>query len=167
MMGIEAKPGLELPLIPGQIGQRIQEKAETVLEEHKEEMERVHQLIRSVFDGLNKGGIAGGEAAVSQAAGSDIPFCGFLSDYFLALGEEEEIDLLAEIMANEFEVRRPDDFEALVLYLYILTVLIVRIRILSEQILCREQALFTWSRMKNECLSCLPHDCRIIFVGGV
>lgn len=159
MMGIEMKKGLELPLIPGQIGQRIQKNAQAVLEEHPEEMERVYNLIKFISDIRLKEGILGLEYAVGKFADFDAPFSDFLPDYITALVDGTESALLAEMMANEFEVRRPDDFEGLVLYLYILAILTVRIESWSEDILRREQALIAWSRIRNECLAYLPYEC--------
>lgn len=167
MMGIEVKKGLELPLIPGQIGLRIQNKVEAVLKAHLNEMERVYRLIRFIFDILQTEGMLALEDAVRQLADFDAPFCDFLSDYIIALVDGAESDLLAEMMANDFEVRKPNDFEALVLYLYILTILIAQIKNQCEYILYREQALIAWSRMRNECLSYLPDECRCVFQGYI
>lgn len=163
MMGIEVKKGLELPLIPGQIGQRIGENAQTVLKEHPDEMERVYRLIRFIFDIRRSEGLLALEDAVRKIADFDAPICDFLPGYIIALVDGTESALLAEMMSNEFEVRKPDDFEALVLYLYILTILMAQIESRCEHILYREQALIAWSRMRNECLSYLPDECRSIF----
>lgn len=163
MMGIEVKRGLELPLIPGQIGQRIGENAQAVLKEHPDEMERVYRLIKFIFDIQQKEGLLALEDAARKFADFDAPDCDFLPDYIRALVDGTESALLAEMMTNEFEVRKPDDFEALVLYLYILTILIAQIESQFEHILHREQALIAWSRMRNECLAYLPDECRSIF----
>ncbi|MCM1233729.1 MAG: hypothetical protein NC489_26740 [Ruminococcus flavefaciens] len=163
MMGIEGKKGLELPLIPGRIGQRVCEKAEAVIKGHPDEMKRVYQLIQFIFQVLDTEGMLALEDAVRQFDDIGAPFADFLPDYIIALVDGTESDLLAEMMANEFEVRRPDDFEALVLYLYMLTVLEAQIINRSVFILWREQALAAWSRMRNECLPDLPMDCLILF----
>lgn len=55
-----------LPLIPGQIGQRIRDKAETLLKEHPDEMERVYRLIKFIFDTQQKKGLLALEDAVGQ-----------------------------------------------------------------------------------------------------
>lgn len=167
MMGMEEKEGLNLPLIPGQIGQRIQDKAETLLKEHPDEMERVYRLIKFIFDTQRNEGLLALEDAVGQFDDFNAPFCDFLPNYIIALVNGTESNLLAEMMANEFEIRKPDDFEALILYLYILTILIAKIINQSEYILHREQALIKWSRMRNECLSYLPDKCEVIFHGYV
>ena len=167
MMGIEMKKGLKLPLIPGQIEQRIRAKAEALLKEYPDEMERVYRLIRFIFDTRKKEGLLALEDAVGQFDDFEAPFCDFLPNYIIALVDGTESDLLAEMMANEFEIRKPDDFEALILYLYILTILIAKIISQSEYILNREQALQAWSRMRNEYLSYLPHECSLVFWGYV
>lgn len=163
MMGMEVKRGLELPLIPGQIGQRIGENAQAVLKEHPDEMERAYRLIKFIFGIQQKEGLLALEDAVRKFADFDAPVCDFLPDYIRALVDGTESALLAEMMANEFEIRKPDDFEALVLYLYILAILIAQIVSQSEHILYREQALIAWSRMRNECLPYLPDECRNVF----
>ena len=162
-MGIDRKKGLELPLIPGQIGQREKKNAQAVLEEHPDEMERVYRLIQFIFDTRLKEGLLGLEDAARKFADFDAPFWDFLPDYITALVDGTESTLLAEMMANEFEVRRPDDFEGLVLYLYILAILIAQIESWGENILRREQALIVWSRIRNECLACLPDECGCAF----
>ena len=68
MMGIDRKKGLELPLIPGQIGQRVQKNAQAVLEEHPDEMERVYRLIQFIFDTRLKEGLLGLEDAARKFA---------------------------------------------------------------------------------------------------
>ncbi len=167
MMGMEGKDELELPVILGQIRERIWENADAVLKEHPDEMQRVYRLIGFIFDTRRHGGILELEDALIKFADFDAPFCDFLPDYIMALVNGTERDLMAEMMANEFEVRRPDEFEALVLYLYILTILIAKIESQSEYILSREQALMAWARMKNECLAYLPDECRSVFDGFI
>lgn len=153
----------ELPLIPGQIGQRIGANAGAVLKEYPDEMERAYRLIKFIFGIRRKEGLLALETAIGRFADFDAPFCDFLPDYIIALVDGMESDLLAEMMANEFEIRKPDDFEALVLYLYILTILIAKIASRYENILSREQALAAWSRMVNECLVYLPDEYRSVF----
>ena len=68
MMGIDRKKGLELPLIPGQIGQRVQKNAQAVLEEHPDEMERVYRLIQFIFDTRLKEGLLGLEGELESTA---------------------------------------------------------------------------------------------------
>lgn len=150
-------------MIPGQIGRRIKENAQAVLKEHPDEMERVYRLIEFIFTVEKEEGLLSLEDASRKFADFDAPIYDFLSNYMMPLLDVTESALLAEMMANEFEVRKPDDFEALVLYLYILTILIVEIETQCELDLDREQALMTWSRMRNECLPYLPDECRSVF----
>lgn len=163
MMGIKAKKGLELPFIPGQIGPRIHRNAQTVLKEHPEELEQVYNLIRFIFETQRRESLLALEEAIIKLDDFDAPLCDFLPNYIIALVDATESALLAEMMSNDFEIRKPDDFEAFVLYLYILTILVVQIRSRSEHILYREQALIAWSRIKNECLSYLSEECMSVF----
>lgn len=155
---------LEIPLIPDRIKNEISDLAVDVIKKRQDELVHVYEIIQFVFDKSRKEGLLSLEEVLPDIRKSGAPYVEFFADYIIPLVDACDKHLILQIMVNEYTVRKPDDFESLVLYLYMIAIAFAQDMNRYEFILSREMAWKNMIHIRNEYLEILPEECRKIFI---
>lgn len=100
------------------IGSQVRKSAGHVVEEKREEVKQALNLMKRIQKKTEREGLLALEEMVNDIKSSQAPYADFLPDKIMLIVDGVYGNLVTEIMVNQFYVRKPDDFEAVVLYIY-------------------------------------------------
>ncbi|MDE7478779.1 MAG: hypothetical protein K2M91_12690 [Lachnospiraceae bacterium] len=131
------------------ICRQVGRQAGHVAEEKKEEISAAMRLIECMQKKAEDEGLLALEEMVDDIKSSKAPYADFLPDKVLMITEGTYANLVIEIMVNQFYVRNPDDFEAVILYIYMIGLLMIQEKVFIER---TGRSLM------------LPQECRKLFI---
>lgn len=161
--GSDSYGTVEMPFILSIAGGRIAKTAEYVMKEQHDEMEKVCGIIKAVLNKAEEKGVLALEECLGDIKESKAPLADFLADYILRIADGIDRSLILKMMTNEFILRKPDDFETLVLFSYIAAVISVRERLRYRIVIYREEAWRALAGIKDKYVVFLPKECRKAF----
>lgn len=157
-------PGIKaLPLIPEKIVNRAAQNADVVVRTRREDVGKVLDLISFLRKKSRAEGLLSLEESISNIRKRNVPCVDFVTEQITVMVDGMDVHLMAELMTNIFLVRQPDDFEALVLYLYMVAFLIIWEEFRYSLILYREGAWKELVTIRNEYVRVLPEECKAAF----
>lgn len=152
-----------IPFISEKIAGRAVRNADHVMKSRREKVNEALDLVAFMREKSGAGGILSLEEVIEDVKDRKAPCMEFLSEQIMIMIDLSDVDLMAEIMTNEFLVRQPDDFEALILYIYMLALIMVRLEAHYEFIRYRESAWKELVGIRNEYIRFLPEECKKVF----
>ncbi len=157
-------PGLKaLPLIPEKIVNRAAQNADVVVRTRREDVGKALDLISFLQKKSRDEGLLSLEESISDIKKRNVPYVDFVPEQIIVMIDGMDVHFMAEIMTNIFLVGQPDDFEALVLYLYMVAFLIIWEEFRYSLILYREGAWKELVTIRNEYVRVLPEECKAAF----
>lgn len=157
-------PGLKaLHLILEKIVNRAAQNADVVVRTRREDVGKVLDLISFLRKKSRAEGFLSLEESISDIKKRNVPYVDFVPEQIIVMIDGMDVHFMAEIMTNIFLVRQPDDFEALVLYLYMVAFLIIWEEFRYSLILYREGAWKELVTIRNEYVRVLPEECKAAF----
>lgn len=131
------------------IGSQVSRNAGYVVEEKREEVNLALQLVQRIQEKAEKEGMLALEEMLDDIKGSRAPYADFLPDKIMMMVNGVYANLVTEVMVNQFYVRTSSDFEAVVLYIYMLGLEMIQKKGFKEI---------------NDYLLALPQECREVFM---
>ena len=131
------------------IGSQVGRNAGYVVEEKREEVNLALQLVQRIQEKAEKEGMLALEEMLEDINSSRAPYADFLPDKIMMMVSGGYANLVTEVMVNQFYVRTSSDFEAVVLYIYMLGLEMIQKKGFKEI---------------NNYLLALPQECREIFI---
>ena len=163
MYDIDYFEGEGIPFILGETGKHLKKKASYIIKERPKEIQEVYNIINFIMNLVWEEGLLALEENFHNFSESHIPQIDFFLNFILPVVDGVERNILLEMIANEFLVRKPSDFELLVLFLYTITILSVREWSHYDLLNHREEARKALIEIKNKYLIFLPKECREVF----
>ncbi len=102
------------------IGSQVRRNAVYVMEKKREEVNLALQLVQRIQEKAEKEGMLALEEMLEDINSSQAPYADFLPDKIMMMVDEVYANFVTEVMVNQFYVRTSSDFEAVVLYIYML-----------------------------------------------
>ena len=153
----------EEPFIPGKIVECAIRAADPAMKSRREEVSAALTCVTFLRERSREKGILSLEEAVADIKMQNAPFAGLLSEQIMLMIDLPHVELMTEIMANEFLVKQPDDFEALIRYIYMLALIMVRLESRHLSVWFREEAWKELVRLRDKYIRFLPAACKKAF----
>lgn len=119
-----------------------------VVAEKKEEVNLAVQLVLSMQKTAEDEGLLALEYMLEDIKSSQAPCADFLPDKIMMIVNGTYANIVTEIMINQFYVRNPDDFEAVILFIYMFGLEMIQQKVIEE--------------IKG-CFKMPPQECRELF----
>lgn len=125
----------DMPIISRKIVECDAQNADFVMKNRREDVKKALVLVTLMRKKRKEEGLLALEDAIVDIKERNAPCVEFLAEQIIILVDGTDMQLMTEIITKEFLVRNPDDFEALVLYIYMLALIMVRLELDYELIM--------------------------------
>lgn len=153
----------DVPFIPEKIVECAVRNADFVVKSRREEVSAALDQVTFMREKRKARGLLSLEEAIADIKVRNTPCAEFLSGQIILMIDLLDAELMTEIMTNEFWVRQPDDFEAFILYIYMLALIMIWLESKYESVWCREGAWKELVRLRNKYIRFLPEVCKKVF----